>query len=153
MALVSTALGRPAAVVGTTVPINLVAPGQVWGDRVNALDFRFAKIVRFGRARNTIGIDIYNITNSDAILTYNQTFNPAVTTGSQAWLAPTSVLTPRFVKIGAQIDSQPPHAPAPGYRAPGAGAACSREFRVVQAFRPAWTGGPEGPHYTRMKTA
>jgi hypothetical protein len=104
VALVSAALGRPAAVVGTTVPINLVAPGQVWGDRVNALDMRFAKIVRFGRTRNMIGIDLYNITNSAAILTYNQSFNPAATTGSQAWLAPTSVLTPRFMKIGVQID-------------------------------------------------
>ena len=104
VALVSAALGRPAAVVGTTVPINLVAPGQVWGDRVNALDLRFAKIIRIRRTRNTIGLDIYNITNSAAILTYNQTFNPAATTGSQAWLAPTSVLTPRFFKIGVQID-------------------------------------------------
>jgi hypothetical protein len=104
VALVSSALGRPAAVVGTTVPINLVAPGQVWGDRVNAVDLRFAKILRFGRTRNTIGLDIYNITNSAAILTYNQTFNPAATTGSQAWMAPLSVLTPRFFKIGVQID-------------------------------------------------
>src|SRR5215510_2472059 len=72
---VAAALGRAPAVVGTTVPINLVAPGQVWGDRVNALDMRFAKIVRFGRLRNTIGIDIINITNSAAILTYNQTYN------------------------------------------------------------------------------
>jgi hypothetical protein len=104
VAFVSAALGRPAAVVGTTVPINLVAPGQVWGDRVNALDLRFAKILRFGRTRNTIGIDLYNVTNSAAILTYNQTFNPATTTGSQAWLAPLSVLTPRFMKIGVQID-------------------------------------------------
>jgi hypothetical protein len=104
VALVSAALGRPAAVVGTTVPINLLAPGQVWGDRVNELDMRFAKIVRLGRTRNTIGIDIYNTTNSGAILTYNQTFNPATTNGSQAWLAPLSVLTPRFLKIGVQID-------------------------------------------------
>jgi len=104
VALVSAALGRPAAVVGTTVPIALVAPGQVWGDRVNALDLRFAKIVRIGRTRNTIGLDIYNATNSGAILTYNQTFNPATTVGSQAWLAPTAVLTPRFFKIGVQID-------------------------------------------------
>jgi hypothetical protein len=37
-------------------------------------------------------------------LTYNQSFNPATTAGSQAWGAPLSVLTPRFVKIGAQID-------------------------------------------------
>lgn len=102
--LVSQALGRPAAVVGPTVPISLVAPGQVWGDRVNALDLRFAKILRFGRARYNIGVDVINVTNSNAILTYNQNFNTAITTGSQAWLAPTSVLTPRFVKLGAQID-------------------------------------------------
>jgi hypothetical protein len=104
VATVSTALGRPAAVVGNTVPINLVAPGQVWGDRVNAIDLRFAKILRFGRARYNVGIDLINVTNSDAILTYNQTFNPGITSGSQAWKAPTSVLTPRFVKVGAQID-------------------------------------------------
>jgi hypothetical protein len=104
VALVSAALGRPAAVVGTTVPIHLVAPGEVWGDRVNALDLRFAKILRFGRMRYNVGVDIINVTNSNAILTYNQNFNPAVTTGSQAWLAPQSVLTPRFFKIGAQID-------------------------------------------------
>ncbi|MEO8259423.1 MAG: hypothetical protein ABI868_18900 [Acidobacteriota bacterium] len=100
----SAALGRPAAVVGTTVPISLVAPGEVWGDRVNALDLGVAKILRFGRTRNTIGVDLYNVTNSAAILTYNQSFNPATTTGSQAWLAPLSVLTPRFLKIGVQID-------------------------------------------------
>jgi len=104
VAQVTAALGRPAAVTGTTVPIALVAPGQVWGDRVNALDLRFAKILRFGRMRYNVGVDIINATNSDAILTYNQTFNPAVTTGAQAWLAPTSVLTSRFVKLGAQID-------------------------------------------------
>jgi hypothetical protein len=104
VALVSAALGRPAAVVGNTVPINLVVPGEVWGDRVNALDLRVAKILRFGRTRHTIGIDVYNAMNSDATLSYNQSFNPANTTGSQAWRAPLSVLTPRFVKIGAQID-------------------------------------------------
>ena len=58
----------------------------MWGDRVNALDLRFAKILRIGRTRNTIGLDICNATNSGAILTYNQSFNPATTTGSQGWL-------------------------------------------------------------------
>ena len=104
VALVSAALGRPAAVVGTTVPINLVAPGQVWGDRVNAFDLRFGKILRFGRTRYNVGIDIINVTNSGAILSYNQSFNPTATVAAQRWLAPTSVLTPRFVKFGAQID-------------------------------------------------
>jgi hypothetical protein len=82
-----------------TTAVNLVAPGQVWGDRVNELDFRFGKILRFGRMRVNAGIDVYNILNQAAVLTYNQTFVPGGT-----WLAPSSVLTPRFMKIGAQID-------------------------------------------------
>jgi hypothetical protein len=99
IAIVSAALGRPAAVAGTTVPIDLVAPGEVWGDRVNEVNLRFAKILRFGRTRTHVGIDVFNILNSDAILTYNQTFTPG-----GAWLAPQSVLTPRFMKVSAQID-------------------------------------------------
>jgi hypothetical protein len=103
-ATLAPSLGRPLAGNAPNLTINLVQPGQVWGDRVNALDLRFAKILRFGRFRNTIGLDIFNAMNADTILTYNQTFNPAATTGAQAWLAPTSVLTPRFLKISAQID-------------------------------------------------
>ena len=99
VATVSAALGRPAAVAGTTVPIDLVAPGEVWGDRVNELNLRFAKILRFGRTRTNVGFDVFNVMNSDAILTYNQTFTPG-----GAWLAPQSVLTPRFLKVSAQID-------------------------------------------------
>jgi hypothetical protein len=104
VAAVTAALGRPAAVVGNTVTVNLAAPGQVWGDRLNALDLRVAKVLRFGRMRNTVGIDIVNVLNSDTILTYNQNFNPSITSGASAWLAPTSVLTPRFFKFSAQID-------------------------------------------------
>ena len=71
VALVSAALGRPATVAGTTVPIDLVEPGAVWGDRVNEVNLRFAKIVRFGRTRTHVGIDVFNVLNSDAVLTYN----------------------------------------------------------------------------------
>jgi hypothetical protein len=103
-ALLTPILGRPLAGNAPNLTINLVEPGQVWGDRVNALDLRFAKILRFGRTRYTVGLDVFNAMNADTILTYNQSYNPAALTGSQAWRAPTSVLTPRFVKIGAQID-------------------------------------------------
>jgi len=98
-ALLDAALGRSANIAGTTAAVDLVAPGQVWGDRVNELDLRFAKILKFGRMRMNAGIDIYNILNQAAVLTYNQTFTPG-----GAWLAPTSVLSPRFVKLSAQID-------------------------------------------------
>ena len=58
------------------------------------------KSCRFGRTRSTVGLDLYNLTNSDAVLTYNQTFSPTTTT----WLRPNSVLQARFLKISAQID-------------------------------------------------
>jgi hypothetical protein len=103
-AVIQPALGRPVTGGASTTTINLVAPGQVWGDRVNELDFRFGKILRFGRIRLNAGVDVYNIIGQAAILTYNQTFNPAVSTGPGAWLAPQSVLSPRFVKLSAQID-------------------------------------------------
>jgi len=99
VASVTAALGRPAVGVGSTIPIDLIAPGEKWGDRVNEIDLRFAKILRFGGTRTHIGLDIFNVLNSDAILTYNQTFAPG-----GAWLVPQSVLTPRFYKLSAQID-------------------------------------------------
>jgi hypothetical protein len=99
VSVVSAALGRPAAVAGNTVPVDLIAPGQVWGDRVNEVDFRVAKILRFGRFRTNVGVDMFNLINSSAVLTYNQTY---IVNGP--WLAPQSIITPRFFKISAQID-------------------------------------------------
>jgi len=97
--VVTAALGRPAQGAGSTIAVDLLAPGEKWGDRVNEIDLRIAKVLRFGRTRTTAGVDVYNLVNSNAILTYNQTFVPGGT-----WLAPTSVLTPRFFKLSAQID-------------------------------------------------
>jgi hypothetical protein len=101
----TTTLGRPFnGTAGQTVTVNLVQPGTLYGNRVNQVDMRFAKVLRFGRTRATVGIDLYNIANSDTTLTYNQTFIPTVTSGASNWLRPTSVLHPRYMKIGAQID-------------------------------------------------
>jgi hypothetical protein len=89
-----------AGVGGQTVTVNLVEPGTLYGDRVNQIDLRVAKILRFGRTRTNVGVDIYNIGNVNPVLTYNQAYNPATT----AWLTPNSVLQPRFFKISAQVD-------------------------------------------------
>ena len=97
--VVQPALGRPVAGGAATTSINLIAPGDVWGDRVNELDFRFGKILKFNRFRINAGIDIFNVLNQAAILTYNQTFAPG-----GAWLTPQSLLSPRFIKLSAQID-------------------------------------------------
>ena len=39
---------------------------------------RIGKMVRFGRTRSTVALDILNAFNSDAILAYNPTFNADV---------------------------------------------------------------------------
>ena len=46
-----------------------------------------------------LGIDIYNLLNSTAILSYNQTFIPG-----GAWLIPTSEISARFAKLSVQFD-------------------------------------------------
>jgi len=104
-AAIAPSLGRNLSAGATSfATVNLAAPGTVWGDRVNEVDLRLAKILRFNRTRTNIGVDIYNLFNSDAILTYNQTFSPTVAPGPGGWLAPTSLLSPRFVKFSVQLD-------------------------------------------------
>jgi hypothetical protein len=94
-------LNRPFAGLGSpTITVNLIEPGTLYGERVNQIDMRLAKVLRFGRTRSTVGFDVYNLMNTDAVLTYNQTFSPTTTT----WLRPNSVLQPRFVKISATVD-------------------------------------------------
>jgi hypothetical protein len=97
-------IGRAPAGSVPNITINLVAPGAVWGDRLNVLDFRVGKNLRLGRTRGLVALDLYNSLNSNSAITYNQTFNPTITTGSSAWLAPTSVLTARIAKITLQFD-------------------------------------------------
>ena len=100
-------LGRaPTGANATSVTVNLVEPGTLYGDRVNEFDIRLAKIVRFGRTRTNVGFDLYNILNSSPILSYQQAFSPAIAAGAgaAAWLAPTGVLQPRFWKFSVQVD-------------------------------------------------
>ena len=98
-AVAAQTLGRPLAGNVANVTVNLVGPGTVWGDRVNVFDVRVAKILRVGRTRTNVGLDIYNLGNSSAVLNYNPAYNP---TGN--WLVPTSVVQARFAKVSASID-------------------------------------------------
>jgi hypothetical protein len=88
-----------AGVGGQTVTVNLIEPGTLYGDRVNQFDIRVAKILRFGRTRVNVGVDVYNVSNEAAILTYNQNFIP-----NGAWLVPQTVQQSRFAKVSAQFD-------------------------------------------------
>ncbi|MBI4521475.1 MAG: TonB-dependent receptor [Gemmatimonadetes bacterium] len=96
-ALIQPSLGRPLAGGAANATINVARPQTVFGERINQVDFRVAKIFRFSGRRAQVSVDLYNLTNSNAIEGYVQTF------GSR-WLTPSSVLSARFVKISGQID-------------------------------------------------
>jgi hypothetical protein len=95
-AVVAQSLGRPLSGGAANVTVNVLNPGQMYGDRVSQLDFRVAKILRFGRTRTNVGIDLYNVTNSSVALTYNNTFGTT-------WLRPTTFMPARFVKLTGQL--------------------------------------------------
>ncbi len=94
-----------AGVAGSTITVNLIEPGTLYGDRVNQFDLRVAKIVRFGRTRANVGFDIYNVLNSAPVLSYDQSFVlPSAASPLGSWLRPTSLLQPRFAKFSVQVD-------------------------------------------------
>ena len=97
--VVAPSLGRDLSGNAPNVTVNLVAPGTMYGDRINELDFRAAKILKYGRSRTMLALDIYNALNSSAVLTYNNAFVPGGT-----WLQPVTILTPRLIKLTAEFE-------------------------------------------------
>jgi hypothetical protein len=91
-------LGRNLSGNATQVTVNLVEPGSMYGDRLNQLDFRVAKLLKLGHGRAMIGVDMFNALNASSILTNNNTFVPGGT-----WLQPSAVLTARMAKITAEF--------------------------------------------------
>jgi len=91
-------LGRSLSGAVPNVAVNLITPGSQYGDRLNQLDFRAAKLLKFGHSRMMVGVDLYNALNSSAVLTYNAAFIPGGT-----WLQPITFVTGRLVKFSAEI--------------------------------------------------
>jgi hypothetical protein len=82
--------------------VNLLAPGAVYGDRVNVTDLRVAKVVRFGGKRLNVGVDLYNLFNANPPTTFETVFDVA-TVGAR-WLQPTAVLNPRAARLNVQFE-------------------------------------------------
>jgi hypothetical protein len=92
------ALGRPLSGGAANVAVNVLPPGAMYGDRINQIDLRFARLFTFGRARTTAAVDVYNALNSGVALSYDPTFVPG-----GPWLQPLAVMTPRFLKLTAEV--------------------------------------------------
>jgi outer membrane receptor protein involved in Fe transport len=89
-------LGRPLAQV-PNVTVPLIGPYERFGDRIDQLDVRLGKLLRFGRTRTNVSLDVVNLFNSNDNLAYGTLFNAT-------WPAPTQVLLPRIFRINASFD-------------------------------------------------
>jgi hypothetical protein len=91
-------LGRNlSAGAGSTVVIPLIAPGTLYGDRMNQLDVRVTKGVRYRGMRIRGNLDMYNALNASPVLVVNTAF------GSR-WLQPQYLLPGRLLKFSVQIN-------------------------------------------------
>ena len=86
---------------------QLLLASEFIGERTTLFDMKFAKNIRFANKRATIGVDIYNFLNSDAITGYNGTYtidNPATPAVEvNDWGTPASIVAPRFARLSVQF--------------------------------------------------
>jgi len=82
--------------------VDLLSPGAIYGDRVNVLDMRIAKVLRLKGKRTTVGFDLYNLLNANTPTAYETVYDPA--TNGARWLQPTSVLNARAARFNVQFD-------------------------------------------------
>jgi carboxypeptidase family protein/TonB-dependent receptor-like protein len=95
---IRTSLGRDlSAGQNATVLVDLIPKGTLYGDRINQLDLRLAKLFKIGSARIQGMFDLYNAFNATPFLTVQNRFGPA-------WQTPTQTLIGRLAKFAAQID-------------------------------------------------
>ena len=67
------------------------------GDRLNAVDLRFGKILKYGKTRTQLNLDVYNLFNSNTTEVYQRNYGPT-------YLNPLSIMSARFFKISGQFD-------------------------------------------------
>jgi hypothetical protein len=95
-AVVAPSLGRPLSGGAANVTVNIVEPGTMYGTRSNQVQLRLTKILRLGGTRTTASVDIYNVLNSNTVLTQNNSYG--------SWLAPQSISYARWAKLVLQVD-------------------------------------------------
>jgi hypothetical protein len=108
--VIAAALGHlPPGATATGTTIIEIGDGEhrMYADnRRTQLDMRFAKIVRFGRTRTDIGVDLNNVTNANFALGYNNTYvyNTDNTPRPSGWGTPASIVNPRFVRLNFTVN-------------------------------------------------
>jgi hypothetical protein len=108
--LIAASLGHlpvGANAAGTTTIQITDNVNRVYADtRRTQLDMRFAKVLRFGRTRSDIGLDLNNLLNTNYATGYNTTYQYSVgnTAAGGTWGNPTSIYGPRFMRINYTLE-------------------------------------------------
>jgi hypothetical protein len=100
-AQIQPSLGRPLSGGVQTVQVDLLQPlSQYFDYRINQLDVRLSKIVRWGGRKFQVNVDVYNALNGSYALWTNNNYG----TNGATWLRPTSTFDGRLLKFGVQYD-------------------------------------------------
>jgi hypothetical protein len=97
-AQVAGSLGRPLG-AASTVTVNVVKPGTLYGERMSQFDVRLAKTIKIGRNRIQGMFDMYNAFNGNAVVAVNNTYG----TNGATWIVPQRILPARLFKFGVQL--------------------------------------------------
>ena len=89
-------LGRPLAGGARNHPVVLLPRRSNFLERRNELDLRFGYVLRAGRSRSVISLDLFNAINANPVLSANDALT--------RWLAPQSILNARLAKVSVQFD-------------------------------------------------
>jgi len=84
----------------TPPTVSIVAPGTQYLDRIYQTDIRFTKTIRYRATTIRPTLSVYNLFNANP----TNTNNAYQATYGAAWLAPTVIMTPRFMDVGVHID-------------------------------------------------
>ncbi len=90
-------LGRPLSGGTANVSVALIDPGTVYGDRLNQVDLRVGKLLRYSRYKAMVSVDFYNALNVSTVLSQNNTFGAS-------WQQPNAIMPARFAKVSLQFD-------------------------------------------------
>jgi hypothetical protein len=92
-----TGLGRPLSGNARSVPVPLVKPGTLYGERLHQFDARISKeFVLRGGLRVQGQLDVYNLFNGNMVLAQNNTFGAN-------WQQPLAILAGRLLKFGVLV--------------------------------------------------
>jgi hypothetical protein len=81
-----------------TVRTELIPPNTMFEPRLTQVDVRLSRVFRLGGTKRLRGsLDVYNIFNASSVLSVTPTYGTS-------WLNAAQVLSPRLLRVGAQLD-------------------------------------------------